>query len=740
MNRKARNMKPKMKTRCLLPPCRIMVVTGLLLVCVVAQAAVVEVDSLADGISGNECTLRAAIDSVNQGQDQGGCRSAGTYGVDDRIVFEPRLTGTILMNDNYFEIEAVSLIIDGSNADITIDANGYDGIFSFRGGVLGDAEFGRVERLKLQGGVLRSFSAELEVHKVRISGNRTSRAHDGGGIYVSGADLTVSDSQIIDNHASGGCVADPPPNGPVICVGGGGIGVRDGNVLIINSTISENRAYSVRPHGGGIVVRNGDLELIDSVVANNALFDSVEYPEGTGAALGAGLRVHNGDVTLIGTTISDNSSSLPGRGGGLYLTNGSLTASNCRIIGNLVQGQQVTGGGLDLRDLHGVHHVSDCEIRGNVVFGGGDPDDVGGAGINTHGQLTLERSTVAENFLHASGKGAGIRSSNHLSLINSTVSSNEAWSEFGAGIHITSQSGPDPITLSLLHSTIHGNHLPGLAGAGGVHLHDVYGLQPVSFSAVNSIISHIPDELGETQVACSRSLDGGSGNLVTDSSCGSEYLFGGEPVTPIELALHPLADNGGFTPTHALGAESVAMNAAGDCLAGSGLDHDQRGQPRPGANTSHCDVGAYEVQGVAEPQTDLEIVKSVAPEQAEVGQTVTFTLQASNLGPDAATGVMVTDLLPDGYSFISATTVTGDYDPVSGLWDIGALASATSATLSIEATVVDGEQYLNSATIAGDQADPDENNNSATATVIVMDPPLPPDDFIFSDRYEGAAF
>jgi hypothetical protein len=51
--------------------------------------------------------------------------------------------------------------------------------------------------------------------------------------------------------------------------------------------------------------------------------------------------------------------------------------------------------------------------------------------------------------------------------------------------------------------------------------------------------------------------------------------------------LQPLADNGGFSMTFALGPGSPAIDRAVDCPA-----TDQRGQPR----TSPCDTGAYEAQ------------------------------------------------------------------------------------------------------------------------------------------------
>jgi hypothetical protein len=85
------------------------------------------------------------------------------------------------------------------------------------------------------------------------------------------------------------------------------------------------------------------------------------------------------------------------------------------------------------------------------------------------------------------------------------------------------------------------------------------------------------------------------------STCGFDQNSDKTGVTPEELNLGELANNGGPTMTHALlpGSPpdvpaSVAIDhiPAVDC----GVTTDQRGEPRPGAVASLCDVGAFEAQ------------------------------------------------------------------------------------------------------------------------------------------------
>ncbi len=121
---------------------------------------------------------------------------------------------------------------------------------------------------------------------------------------------------------------------------------------------------------------------------------------------------------------------------------------------------------------------------------------------------------------------------------------------------------------------------------------------------------------------------------------------------------------------------------------------------------------------VSPTSADLALTKGVSDPNPNVGDQVAFTVTLTNAGPDTATGVTVTDLLPSGLTFVAATASAGVYDDTTGIWTVGSLTTVTAATLQITATVASPDSRTNTATVANsDQFDPDVANNSASATV-----------------------
>src|ERR1019366_1138366 len=118
-------------------------------------------------------------------------------------------------------------------------------------------------------------------------------------------------------------------------------------------------------------------------------------------------------------------------------------------------------------------------------------------------------------------------------------------------------------------------------------------------------------------------------------------------------------------------------------------------------------------------QADIAMTKTVSNATPNQNTNVTFTFTATNNGPTNATGVVVTDLLPAGLTFVSAAPSVGTYTSGTGLWNIGPLANGANATLSITATVTGTTLVTNTATkTAETETDPVAGNNSASATVI----------------------
>jgi uncharacterized repeat protein (TIGR01451 family) len=128
--------------------------------------------------------------------------------------------------------------------------------------------------------------------------------------------------------------------------------------------------------------------------------------------------------------------------------------------------------------------------------------------------------------------------------------------------------------------------------------------------------------------------------------------------------------------------------------------------PAAGNNTASAEVQAA--------TADLRLTKSVDQPTPNVGDTITYTLTVTNAGPDGATGVVLNDLLPAGVSFVSATSSQGVYNSGSGVWTIGAIANAASATLAIQAQVTATAAVNNTAIILQlDQRDPTPSDSAS---------------------------
>jgi len=119
--------------------------------------------------------------------------------------------------------------------------------------------------------------------------------------------------------------------------------------------------------------------------------------------------------------------------------------------------------------------------------------------------------------------------------------------------------------------------------------------------------------------------------------------------------------------------------------------------------------------------SDLAIGETLLPGLVNLGSNLTATLSVTNLGPGAASGVVVTDALPAGLSFVSAVatqgTCTNSGNVVS--CSLGTMTNGAVAFVTVVATASSAGVVSDTATVGSASADFVTTNNSASATALV---------------------
>ncbi|WP_040278955.1 T9SS C-terminal target domain-containing protein, partial [Psychroserpens damuponensis] len=116
---------------------------------------------------------------------------------------------------------------------------------------------------------------------------------------------------------------------------------------------------------------------------------------------------------------------------------------------------------------------------------------------------------------------------------------------------------------------------------------------------------------------------------------------------------------------------------------------------------------------------ELSVTKELDIAEPVIGDEVIFTITVANDGFVTATGVVVEDILPSGYTFVSAITTQGAYSEADGEWIVGQLNPGQAEILEIRVIVLGFGEYLNTATITEFTGGDDQNENNNTDSVGV---------------------
>jgi uncharacterized repeat protein (TIGR01451 family) len=226
-----------------------------------------------------------------------------------------------------------------------------------------------------------------------------------------------------------------------------------------------------------------------------------------------------------------------------------------------------------------------------------------------------------------------------------------------------------------------------------------------------------------TGVALSDPLPAGSGSGVSwaiDPSTGTpaQFVLGGAKGSQtLSLASSTLPAGADYT-VHLVAQTSEAACGTYDNTAT--LTTGNANDPSPAAASESCKV-----------EIDLAVTKSGAPDPLTLGQgNITWTIVVTNNGPNTATGVEITDPMPAGNTFVSASTTQGSCTGGAILHcSLGTIAKGGTVTITLVTTPSTTGDQVNTVTVVGSQPETNTANNTATAKVRVVGVVTPPQVF-----------
>lgn len=570
----------------------------------------------ADGVCDASCSVRDAFIEANSDPDvttimlPDGTHTLSIAGTGENA----SMTG---------DLDVTSpIILTGAGRDTSVvDGGQLDGVIFVHVGASLDASNLKITNGRAgvgAGGIFADDDAPLTLSNVRVSGNSgfstgvsdadggvgsqgpltvrnsiielnaAEASESSGGVYVGGT-ATITDSQISSNTAQD----DNSTAGIFV----------DGNATITNTEISGNNSQQNQSTSGLFTADASNVVVTNSTIS----FNTGNGTENSSAIL-AGM------VTFNNVRVENNTATAEDSAAGIAVF-GNVTINRSIIAHNEAQGDDSIGGMFTEGLLTIADSIIDDNSAGNSSVGGLEQDDTG--------TLTLVRSAITNNSTGDNGDG-GAQLEGIATLVNVTVSGNTAGNFATAGLTADG-------TVELLFTTITNNVATGPTATGGL---SNFG----ELHVANTIVA-----ADNTPLACFQTAGSSDGyNLDGGTSCGFNQTGDQQSAT---TDLGPLADNGGFSMTHLPGANSDALDAAGECPLPAA---DQRLYPRP--QGPMCDVGAVEVGIVATTGRkwgDINCNNLIAPDDAMVLLGLTAGLEFAAIAggncPDGNDTVLVVD-------------------------------------------------------------------------------------------------
>ena len=184
---------------------------------------------------------------------------------------------------------------------------------------------------------------------------------------------------------------------------------------------------------------------------------------------------------------------------------------------------------------------------------------------------------------------------------------------------------------------------------------------------------------------------------------GNDVDLDGNPMTAVLVATTAhgtlnLSTNGGFTYTpvsNYFGADSFTY------------------QVNDGVTNSGVATVSLTITNTVTALADVAVFKT-GPGQGVVGGNITFTITLTNLGPSTASNIVANDLLPAGFTFVTATPLPATVLSNLVTWSGFSLTNQGSTNFILTVTTTNIGTFTNIAFSTADTTDPVPTNNDGT--------------------------
>lgn len=599
-------------------------------------------------------------------------------------------------------------------------------------------------------GVLSTLSV-IGLYGVTVSGNQLSGtpAADSNFKYFGGAGLLLESSTVtIDRSAKGPSIisdnrddldytaVQADANGHKAVFSGGGIvfdpdtnNLKPVPTLTVRHTIISHNFSSY--NGGGVYLsRAGTSTINDKITpqALTALFDEVSFDgnvavrDGQSKTGGWGSAIYLENQEPYSGTNPDGNIAGTGFGAVLQIQNSTLSNNGC-LVPNPNQSSATVLPPLALG----------CDAAGTttVAENGGGIGQLGGSVYAVNTTFSNNRVTVKGGAWASGFASLG-------QIDNCTIVGNTATDAGGLSLAFqttdTSDGGQLFNPTALLKNTI---------------LTDNIATTMASADCDGSGFS-----AGTGLTSAGYNLIQNDGCSALDSASAVINQLATTDVTHVSAQVGALADNGGTAPfvpqspsntlTQVPGAPAIDKIPLASCTwtdftgTAQALTADERGVVRP--TGSGCDIGAVEIGAVTTGSSsgggstaDLSVLKE-GPESATLGETILYKLTVSNAGPSVATSVSVTDALPTGTTFVSASGANGTCTSVAGTvtCTVDSLAPGAAAVFTLSVHLDAAGVIINTATVTSHTPDQDGSNNTSQSVHTNVSSVSPLSSFLFA--------